>query len=157
MNHINLITSHQSEQSLTIDSLQLNKAEGSDGVTSNYFYEDEPVSYQDDPNDYGVHVDESLHLKLTESACQALIEGCDYGRKWINSDFLWELAMIEPNLWMSYEYFELYEKAVRYNWNDIISDFRDKNQSLEQFCDFFERVMRKTHGITVENDQVTSN
>ena len=157
MNHINLITSHQSEQSLTIDSLQLNKAEGSDGVTSNYFYEDEPVSYQDDPHDCGAHVDESLHLKLTESACQALIEGCDYGRKWINSDFLWELAMIEPNLWMSYEYFELYEKAVRYNWNDIISDFRDKNQSLEQFCDFFERVMRKTHGITAETDQVTSN
>ena len=157
MNHINLITSHQSEQSLTIDSLQLNKAEGSDGVISNYFYEEEPVSYQDDPHDYGVHVDESLHLKLTESACQALIQGCDYGRKWINSDFLWELAMIEPNLWMSYEYFELYEKAVRYNWNDIISDFRDKNQSLEQFCDFFERVMRKTHGITAETDQLTSN
>jgi hypothetical protein len=151
------MTSHQSGQSLTIDSLQLNKAEGSDGVISNYFYEEEPVSYQDYTHDYGVHVDESLHLKLTESACQALIEGCDYGRKWINSDFLWELAMIEPNLWMSYEYFELYEKAVRYNWNDIISDFRDKNQSLEQFCDFFERVMRKTHGITVETDQVTSN
>ncbi len=52
---------------------------------------------------------------------------------------------------------ELYEKAVLYNWNDIISDFRDKNQTLEQFCDFFERVMRKTHGITAETDQVTSN
>jgi hypothetical protein len=157
MNYINQITSHQSEQSLMIDSSPPNNVDSRDGVTSNYFYEEEPVSYQDDPHDCGVHVDESLHLKLTESACQALIEGCDYGRKWINSDFLWELAMIEPNLWMSYEYFELYEKAVRYNWNDIISDFRDKNQSLEQFCDFFERVMRKTHGITAETDQVTSN
>jgi hypothetical protein len=113
MNHINQITSHQSEQSLMIDSSPPSNFDSKDGVTSHYFYEEEPVSYQDDPHDYGVHLDESLRLKLTENACLALIEGCDYGRKWINSDFLWELAMIEPDLWMSYEYFELYEKAVR--------------------------------------------
>ena len=157
MNHIKQVTSHQSEQVSKTEPLQLNRAEGSNGVISNYFYEEEPVSYQDDPYDYSVHVDESLHLKLTENACQALIEGCDYGRKWINSDFLWELAMIEPDLWMSYEHFELYEKAVRYKWDDIISDFREKNRNLAQFCDFFERVMRKTYGITVGTNQVTSN
>ena len=157
MNHINQMTSNQSGQSLTIDSLQQNNVEVSDGMTSNNFFEDEPVSYQDVPHDYGIHLDETLHLKLTEKACKALIEECDYGRKWINSDFLWELAMVEPDLWMSYEYFELYEKAVRYNWNDIISDFRDKNRSLEQFCDFFERGLRKYYKITAESDQVTSN
>lgn len=156
MNYINQMTSHQSGQSLTIDSLQQNNVEGRDGITENFFHEEEPVSYQKDARDYGIHLDESLHLKLTENACQALIEGCDYGRKWINSDFLWELAMIQPDLWMSCEYFELYEKAVRYNWNDVISDFRDKNQSLEKFCDFFERELRKSYGITAETDQVTS-
>ena len=157
MNRINQFTQYHSEDSSNINSPEVNYFEVSDGMTSSFFYEDEPVSYQDVPHDYGIHLDETLHLKLTENACKALIEGCDYGRKWINSDFLWELAMIEPDLWMSYEYFELYEKAVRYNWNDIISDFRDKNKTLEQFCDFFERGLRKYYKITAESDQATSN
>ena len=155
MDNTNQIASHHSGQSLTSDSPEMTNFEGSNGVTSTFFDEEEPICYQREPYEYGVHLDETLHLKLTEKACKALIEGCECGRKWINSDFLWKLAMVEPDLWMSYEYFELYEKAVRYNWNDIIFDFRDKNQSLEQFCDFFERVMRKTYRITAESDQVT--
>ena len=157
MNRINQLTQYHPEDSSKINSPGVNYFEVSDGMTSNFFYEEEPMGCQNKPYNYDVYLDETLHLKLTEKACKALIEGCDYGRKWINSDFLWELAMIEPDLWMSYEYFELYEKAVRYNWNDIISDFRDKNRSLEQFCDFFERGLRKYYKITAESDQVTSN
>lgn len=125
-------------------------------ISSNPFDEEEPIKYLNRTTECEYHFDKSKFLKLSETACQILIEGCNYGRKWINSDFLAELAMIEPDLGMSYEYFELYERAVCYNWNDVITEFRDKNQSLAQFCDFFERGIRKYYEINPETDQVTS-
>ncbi|CAM8664647.1 hypothetical protein MCEREM30_00003 [Paracoccaceae bacterium] len=101
------------------------------------------------------------HLQLTDEACEVLIEGCEYGRKWINSDFLFEVQRSrnlkgEPSLGYSAIYFKEYETAIFRSYLDVVTEFRAKNPKLREFCDFFERVMRKTYGITAESDQVTS-
>lgn len=153
MNHVNKFIVNQSEDETKTVSPPNNNFEVSDDLSSNHFDEEEPIEYLNKSMKHKVYFDEAKHLKLTEKACKALIEGCDYGSEWVNSDFLWELAMIDPDLWTSYEYFELYEKALRHGWRDIVSEFRSKNPSLEQFCNFFEWGLLKACRITSENDQ----
>lgn len=157
MNRINKFNVNKSEDGTKTVSPPENNFEVSDEILSNHFDEEEPIEYLNNPIDHNAYFDEANNLKLTEKACKALIDGCDYGRKWVNSDFLRELAMIDPDLWMSYEYFELYEKALCHGWRDIVYDFRSKNPSLEQFCNFFERGLLEALRITAESDQVTSN
>jgi hypothetical protein len=102
--------------------------------------------------------DPSYGLTLSEEACDALIKGCEYGRKWINSDFLWGLARKDNGISDTDAcVFFNYEDAVLYNGMSFINDFRCHNPQLDQFCDFFERELRKGYGITAETDQVTSN
>ena len=102
--------------------------------------------------------DPSDGLTLSEEACDALIEGCEYGRKWINSDFLWGLVRKENGISdIDACIFFNYEDAVLYNGMSFINDFRCHNPQLDQFCEFFERELRKSYGITVETDQLTSN
>lgn len=125
-----------------INTIQQNYCGDIDDSSSSFHYEEEPTSYRNEPYDHGVIIDSNKYLKLTKEACDVLIDGCVYEKKWINSDFLHKLAETNPDLWMSCEYFELYEKAVLHNWDDIVSDFRSKNPSLRQFCDFFERGLR---------------
>lgn len=99
------------------------------------------------PSEIGERLFDSRYLRLSEKACSSLIEGCNYGRNWVNSDFLWKLAQEDPELWVSYEYFEFYEKAVSNGWGDIVSKFRAENRNLEKFCDFFERGLQKNANI----------
>lgn len=153
MNRIKKFNVNESKDDSKTVSLEANNFVTSDDISLNHFDEEEPIEYLNKPMNHKVYFDAAKHLKLTDKACKALIEGCDYGSTWVNSDFLWELAMIDPDLWMSYEYFELYEKALCHGWRDIVSEFRSKNPSLEQFCDFFERGLLKACRITSENDQ----
>jgi hypothetical protein len=102
------------------------------------------------------------HFQLTDEACELLIEGCEYGRKWINSDFLFGVQRSrnlkgQPDLGYSAIYFKEYETAIFRSYSDVVAEFREKNPKLREFCDFFERELRKYYKITVESDQLTSN
>ncbi len=102
------------------------------------------------------------NLKLSIEACRAIVEGCENGKKWVNDDYLKNLAINErqkaphyfnaaaSDLWQ-------YEQFVVEGCQDGINEFREKNPGMKTFCDFFESKLMQFYNVTAETDQVTSN
>ena len=67
--------------------------------------------------------------KMNRQVVERLLQYRPYER-WINSDDPHEWAMEDPGLWMSYEYFEFFEKSVKYGWTDSRDHFISQNFRL---------------------------
>lgn len=101
-------------------------------------------------------------LKLSIEACQAIVEGCENGKKWVNDNYLYELAKGEKQKAPHYffaaaSYLWQYEEFVVERCQSGIEEFREKNPGMKTFCDFFERKLLQFYNVTAESDQVTSN
>lgn len=102
------------------------------------------------------------NLKLSIEACQAIVEGCENGKKWVNDDYLYELAKSEKQkaphyFYAAASYLWQYEEFVVERCQSGIEEFREKNPGMKTFCDFFERKLLQFYNVTVETDQLMSN
>ena len=61
-------------------------------------------------------------------------------QRWINSDNLHEWAMEDPELWMSFEYFEFFEKSVKHGWTDYRDHFISQNFRLTLWLKEWEQL-----------------
>lgn len=94
---------------------------------------------------------------LTDLSTQKILEYCDFGKKWVNSDFLWVLDQhiqkeyneefyLSHYIWGDWQDFVTFEKSVQNDWSDMVSWFKDQNPELKEFLEFYERnVTQKTN------------
>jgi hypothetical protein len=102
------------------------------------------------------------NLRLSIEACRAIAEGCKNGKKWVNDEYLNNLAKNEKQKAPHYFYSAAsdlwqYEQFVVEGCQERMSEFREKNPGMKTFCDFFESKLMQFYNITSETDQVTSN
>jgi hypothetical protein len=101
------------------------------------------------------------NLKLSIEACRAIVEGCENGKKWVNDQYLENLAKDdetkEPNCFaLEASFLWQYEEFVVEGCQDGINEFREKNPGMKTFCDFFESRLLQFYNVTAESDQLTS-
>ena len=86
---------------------------------------------------------------LTEYSTNHILSCWDNGKRWVNSDFLWDLDRwmnenVEPEsedfhyVWRDFEHFYSYEKSLERGWTEMTTWFRKQNPKLVSFLDFFE-------------------
>ena len=102
------------------------------------------------------------HMKLSIEACRAIAGGCENGKKWVNDEYLYELAKGEQQkaphyFYAAASYLWQYEEFVVEGCQERMNEFREKNPGMKTFCDFFESKLMQFYNVTAETDQVTSN
>jgi hypothetical protein len=87
---------------------------------------------------------------LTDLATNKILEYCDCGKNWVNSDFLWFLdqhIQKEFNeeffqshyIWGDWHDFVTFERSIENGWSDMVSWFKEQNPKLKDFLDFYEK------------------
>lgn len=88
-----------------------------------------------DSSNFGVYE----KCKLATLVTERLLEYSP-SEKWINSDNLYEWGMRDPELWMSYEYFQFFEKSVANGWSECRDHFISQNFQLTLWLKEWEQI-----------------
>ena len=60
--------------------------------------------------------------------------------RWFNSDHIYELGMLKPDLYLSYEYFRFFEKSIEFGWDDCRDHFICQNFALTLWLKQWESI-----------------